>query len=199
MTDAVAALAPAPGMTAAICASLGVSRATVQRKRARLSAPPAIARPRPRPVRALNDPQRQQVLDVLRAPRFADQAPAEIYAALLDEGVYHCSIRTMYRILDDNNEVRERRQLVICPVFVAREVSGRMDLQERRISWTGHAFTKGYRNVSTTLIHPGLEFKLVRSASIERLVMGKIGWRHRVEPVRSMIEPSSCLGPRGVK
>ena len=107
MTDAVAALAPAPGMTAAICASLGVSRATVSRKRARLSAPPAVARPRPRPVRALNDPQRQQVLDVLRAPRFADRAPAEIYAALLDEGVYHCSIRSMYRILHDHNEVRD--------------------------------------------------------------------------------------------
>ena len=99
VTDAVAALAPAPGMTAAICASPGVSRATVYRKRPRLSAPPAIARSRPRPVRALNDPQRQQVLDVLRAPRFADQAPAEIYAALLDEGVCHCSIRTMCRIL----------------------------------------------------------------------------------------------------
>jgi len=38
VTDAIAALAPAPGMTAAICASLGVSRATVQRKRARMSA-----------------------------------------------------------------------------------------------------------------------------------------------------------------
>jgi hypothetical protein len=50
------------------------------------------------------------VLDLLHAPRFADQAPAEIYATLLDEGVYHCSIRTMYRILEQNGEVRERRQ-----------------------------------------------------------------------------------------
>lgn len=117
MTDAVAALAPAVGMNAAICASLGVSRATVARKRARLSTPPAIARPRPRPVRGLNDRQRQQVLDLLRAPRFADQAPAEIYATLLDEGVYHCSIRTMYRILDDNGEVRERRQQLRHPAY----------------------------------------------------------------------------------
>ena len=122
MTDAVAALAPAPGMTAAICASLGVSRATVSRKRARLSAPPAVARPRPRPVRALNDPQRQQVLDVLRAPRFADRAPAEIYAALLDEGVYHCSIRSMYRILNDHNEVRERRRQLSHPVYQKPEL-----------------------------------------------------------------------------
>jgi len=109
-------------MTAAICASLGVSRATVARKRVRLSAPPAIAGPRPRPVRALNDSQRQQVLDLLRAPRFADQAPAEIYATLLDEGVYRCSIRTMYRILDDNGEVHERRQQLRHPVYQRPEL-----------------------------------------------------------------------------
>ena len=51
------------------------------------------------------------VLDLLHAPRFADQAPAEIYASLLDEGVYHCSIRTMYRVLGQNDEIRERRRL----------------------------------------------------------------------------------------
>jgi len=122
VTDAVVALLPVAGMTAAICASLGVSRATVQRKRARLSAPPSVARARPRPVRALNDPQRQQVLDLLRAPRFADQAPAEIYATLLDEGVYHCSIRTMYRILDDNGEVRERRRQLRHPIYQKPEL-----------------------------------------------------------------------------
>jgi transposase InsO family protein len=109
-------------MTAAICASLGVSRATVQRKRTRMSAPPAITRPRPRPIRALNDSQRQQVLDLLRTPRFADQVPAEIYAALLDEGVYHCSMGTMYRILDDNGEVHERRQQLRHPVYQKPEL-----------------------------------------------------------------------------
>jgi putative transposase len=70
----------------------------------------------------LNDPQRQQVLDVLRAPRFADRAPAEIYAALLDEGVYHCSIRSMYRILNDHNEVRERRRQLSHPVYQKPEL-----------------------------------------------------------------------------
>jgi putative transposase len=53
--------------------------------------------------------ERRAVLDVLHSPRFADQAPAEVYASLLDEGVYHCSIRTMYRVLAANQEVRERR------------------------------------------------------------------------------------------
>ena len=94
-------------MTKAACAALGVSRATVQRRRARLTAPPAPPRERPRPARALSDPQQQVVLDLLHAPRFADQAPAEVFATLLDEGVYHCSIRTMYRILDRHSEVRE--------------------------------------------------------------------------------------------
>mgnify|MGYP001788326673 CR=1 FL=1 len=69
----------------------------MQRRRARLAKPPVALRPRPRPARALSQAQQQAVLDLLHAPRFADQAPAEIYASLLDEGVYHCSIRTMYR------------------------------------------------------------------------------------------------------
>jgi putative transposase len=41
-----------------------------------------------------------------------DKAPTEVYATLLDEGIYHCSVRTMYRILDDAGEVRERRDQV---------------------------------------------------------------------------------------
>src|ERR1700727_2172116 len=56
------------------------------------------------------------VLDLLHAPRFADQAPAEIYATLLDEGIYHCSIRTMYRLLGQNGESRERRTQLRHPV-----------------------------------------------------------------------------------
>jgi putative transposase len=50
------------------------------------------------------------VLDLLRAPRFADQAPAKIDATLLDEGDYHCSIHTMYRPRGQHREVRERRR-----------------------------------------------------------------------------------------
>jgi transposase InsO family protein len=117
LTDAVVALAPASGMIAAACAALGVSRASVQRRRARLIAPPAPRRPQPRSARALTAPQQQIVLDLLHAPRFADQAPAEVYASLLDQGVYHCSIRTMYRILDQHDEVRERRNQLRHPVY----------------------------------------------------------------------------------
>ena len=122
MTEAVVALVPGGGLTAAACAALGVSRASVQRRRVRLTAPPAIVRPRPRPTRALTVPQQRTVLDLLHTPRFADQAPAEIYATLLDEGDYHCSIRTMYRLLGQNGEVRERRQQLRHPVYQKPEL-----------------------------------------------------------------------------
>jgi transposase InsO family protein len=122
LTEAVVALAPASGLTTAACAALGVSRASVHRRRARLTAPPAIVRPRPRPTRALSVPQQRTVLDLLHAPRFADQAPAEIYASLLDEGTYHCSIRTMYRILGQHGEVRERRQQLRHPIYQKPEL-----------------------------------------------------------------------------
>ncbi len=109
-------------MTAAICAALGVSRATVQRRRSRSGTPAPAARPRPAPARALSGAQRQAVLDLLHAPRFADQAPAEIYATLLDEGVYHCSVRTMYRLLGQNGEIRERRRQLRHPVYQKPEL-----------------------------------------------------------------------------
>ena len=122
MTEAVVALAPDNRLTAAACAALGVSRATVHRRRARLAAPPAVGRPRPKPARALTGPQRRVVLELLHAPRFADQAPAEIYATLLDEGAYHCSIRTMYRLLGANREVRERRRQLRHPIYQKPEL-----------------------------------------------------------------------------
>jgi transposase InsO family protein len=122
MIDAVVALAPTPGLTASACEALNVSRASVYRQRARLARPPTVRQPRPKPQRALAAVERQIVLDLLRAPRFADQAPAEIYACLLDEGVYHCSIRTMYRILVQSQEVRERRNQLRHPIYKKPEL-----------------------------------------------------------------------------
>ena len=40
----------------------------------------------------IGDSERQAVLDVLYNPKFADKAPAAVYATLLDEGIYLCSI-----------------------------------------------------------------------------------------------------------
>lgn len=52
---------------------------------------------------------------MLHSPEFADMAPAEIYAVLLDRGVYLCSESTMYRLLRRRGEVRERRRQAIHP------------------------------------------------------------------------------------
>jgi putative transposase len=75
-----------------------------------------------RSPRALQPQERRAVLDVLHEPRFADQAPAEVYATLLDEHRYLCSERTMYRILAENQEVRERRAQLHHPRYAAPEL-----------------------------------------------------------------------------
>jgi transposase InsO family protein len=115
--DNLAAQPPALVTLGAACAALGLSRASFHRRRRLQARPPAAPARRPSPPRALDAAQRQAVLDLLREPRFADLAPAEVYATLLDEGVYLCSIRTMYRILDDHQEVRERRDQARHPVY----------------------------------------------------------------------------------
>ena len=120
MDAALAELEPRVG-TAPACRALGVSRATVYRRRnpwPRLRVVP----PRPASQRALSEGERGQVLAVLNSPRFVDLAPAEVYATLLDEGVYLASERTMYRILAANQEVRERRDQLHCPHYVRPEL-----------------------------------------------------------------------------
>jgi hypothetical protein len=74
-------------------------------------------KPRPRPARSLSEVERQKVLEVLHSERFVDQSPGEVYATLLDEGIYLCSLRTMYRILATHDEVRERRNQRRHPVY----------------------------------------------------------------------------------
>ncbi len=119
--EAVVALAPARGLNAAACAALGISRASVHRHRARARRPCAPAR-HPKPKRALTTEQRLAVRDLMRDPPFVDLAPAEIYAGLLDQGTYHCSIRTMYRILGEHDETRERRRQLRHPVYQKPEL-----------------------------------------------------------------------------
>jgi len=120
--DAVAALPSGGGLIAAACGALGLSRASFHRRTAAARLPPEPIKPRPSPARALAAPERQAVLDLLREPRFVDQAPAEVYAELLDCGLYLCSIRTMYRILEENAEVKERRPQLSHPVYKKPEL-----------------------------------------------------------------------------
>jgi putative transposase len=116
----VSELGPRLG-TAPTCAALGIPRATYYRRRRPRSAPPARAQS----PRALSGGERAAVLEVLHEPRFADLAPAEIYATLLDAGQYLCSQRTMYRLLAADHEVRERRDQLRHPHYVAPELLAR--------------------------------------------------------------------------
>jgi putative transposase len=94
----------------AACLALNVSRASLYRSR-RPPAPPASRRVRVRAAspRRLSDAERQEILDTLHLPEFADQPPAEVYATLLGRGKYIGSIRTMYRVLAEAGEAKERR------------------------------------------------------------------------------------------
>jgi putative transposase len=106
--------------TAAACRSLDLARPTYYRQlESKIEEMPA---PRPAPPRTLSVIERQAILDVLHTDRFVDKAPTEVYATLLDEGIYHCSVRTMYRILDDAGEVRERRDQARHPHYNAPEL-----------------------------------------------------------------------------
>jgi putative transposase len=106
-------LVPIVGIVAA-CLALGVNRASFYRAR-KPKAPPA---PRPRPPRALGDDERAEVLATLDSDSFMDKAPAQVYAKLLEDGTYLCSTRTMYRVLADAHQVRERRAQRRHPTYV---------------------------------------------------------------------------------
>ena len=100
------------------CQALGVPRSSYYRKRTPIYGP----RPKRSHPRALSIPEKQMVLDTLHEPRFVDQAPAQVVATLLDEGQYLCSERTMYRILSENREVRERRNQLRHPSYSRPEL-----------------------------------------------------------------------------
>ncbi|CAG0987541.1 hypothetical protein ARNL5_02957 [Anaerolineae bacterium] len=105
------------GLTTA-CEVLQVPRSSVYRA----WRPQAAPRPSAEPIRALSLSEREQVRDTLNSERFADHAPREVYATLLDEGTYLCSPRTMYRVLDEHAEVRERRDQLRHPAYAKPEL-----------------------------------------------------------------------------
>ena len=101
------------------CRALGVSRSTFYR-RARPA--PGRRQPRPTPARALSQIERKRVEATLASPRFVDRSPGEVVATLLDEGRYLCSERTMYRILEANHPVRDRRNQRVHPSYAKPEL-----------------------------------------------------------------------------
>jgi putative transposase len=117
---ATRALAMEVGIRSA-CEALSVCRASYYRWSIPLRSDTHRAEPRV-PSWSLSNDQRQEVLDIVHADRFIDRSPWAIYAALLDEGTYLCSVRTMYRILKEQGEVRERRNQLSHPVYSKPEL-----------------------------------------------------------------------------
>jgi transposase len=115
---------PRLGVRAA-CDALGAAQAGYYRRHRQS---PAAPRPVPVPHRdrvqphALSVQERQAILDVLHSERFVDLAPAEVWATLLDEGVYLGSQSTFYRLLRHAGETRERRAQATHPAAVKPEL-----------------------------------------------------------------------------
>ena len=104
----------------------GLVRSTATRRRNAATAltPAVCTEPAVEPANKLTDAERRRVVEVLTSDRFVDLAPLQIYAQLLDEGVYLCSVSTMYRVLGQHTLVAERRRLArhpsqVCPELVA--------------------------------------------------------------------------------
>jgi putative transposase len=116
MSVLVDAWAPRVGVARA-CRAFGIAERTFHHRRAvaegRVAPRPSRAKPvdehLPVPWR-IGDDERGHIKEELCSPRFGDLAPAQVYATLLDEGVYLCSERTMYRVLHEHDLVRERRR-----------------------------------------------------------------------------------------
>ena len=97
---------------------VGVPRASATRR----PRPPVLDPPRRVPPNKLSDAERAQVLAVANSDRFVDLPPIQIYAQLLDEGVYLGSISTIYRVLAANAQVTERRRLARHPARAIPEL-----------------------------------------------------------------------------
>lgn len=104
------------------CQVLGLSRSWIYRYRAgQDEAEKPVSKPRFHP-RGLSQEEKIEVRQTLNSERFQDQAPRAVYARLLDEGEYLCHWRTMYRILDECGEVRERRNQLKHPNYKKPEL-----------------------------------------------------------------------------
>jgi putative transposase len=118
----VASLTPILGLRRA-CTLTGRSRASHYRDAAgAVHGPPA---PRCPPPNKLSDAEVEAVLELLHSPPFVDLAPAQVWAILLDAGIYVASISTMYRVLRGDGEIRERRRQATHPARVRPELVAR--------------------------------------------------------------------------
>jgi len=100
------------------CAVLNIARSRVYRSHQ----PRPTPKPRTAPAHALSQAERHHIRDVLNSERFMDKAPRQVYATLLDEGIYLCHWRTMYRVLAVHHEIRERRLIRCHPTYKKPEL-----------------------------------------------------------------------------
>jgi putative transposase len=100
---------------------LFIARASDYRKQQRSLCPPPVDRPRS-PARRLPATEKAAGLARWHEERFQDGPPAQVYASLLEEGPYPCSIRPMYRLLAAEGESRERRDQLLRPAYAKPEL-----------------------------------------------------------------------------
>jgi len=151
LDTAIGDLTPIVGVRQA-CAAAGVAQADWYRRHRQTPASPRPVRPRRAQPRALTSAERDEVRAVLNSPEHVDEAPATVWAKLLDEGRYLASERTMYRILADHDEVKERRRQATHPAVKKPELMA--DDPNRVWSWDierheallNRAVVKGHRH-----------------------------------------------------
>ena len=119
--QAVAELQPLVGVRAG-CAAVGEARARWYRRHRQSPPPPRPERAPAAQPRALSEVERKELRRVLNSPEHVDEAPATVYAKLLDAGVYLASVPTMYRVLRDHDEVGERRRQATHPAATKPEL-----------------------------------------------------------------------------
>ncbi|MFC3992862.1 IS3 family transposase, partial [Actinoplanes siamensis] len=110
------------GSVRAACTAAGRPQANHYRRHRQSPKPEREPRERKPQPRALSQTERASVRAVLNHPGNVDKAPATVYHELLDEGAYLASVSTMYRILCEHGEVRERRAQAAHPARVRPEL-----------------------------------------------------------------------------
>jgi putative transposase len=119
--EAIGHLTPLVGTTAAL-AVVGADRATWYRHHRQSPTPPKLERVATPQPRALTAVERKEIKRTLESEEFVDEAPATVYAKLLDQGTYLGSVSTMYRVLHEHDEVRERRRQATHPAHKKPEL-----------------------------------------------------------------------------
>lgn len=119
---AITDLTPITGGVRAACRAVGRPQASHYRRHRQSPVPQRPKRVRKPQPRALAQVEREAVRAMLNSEEHVDKAPAAVYHELLDEGIYLASVSTMYRVLREHDEVRERRAQATHPARIKPEL-----------------------------------------------------------------------------